>query len=132
MVKMRNLLALRTCSSAPKFTLKALHLKTALILIALSFPGIALGQGQIRDANTIVVSGTPVRPNGVDAPEPGTSAERDARRWMPNHLAGSSIECDLNGERAHDRWVGIIDKTVDRPTLNTLSSLGFGISDSDV
>ena len=67
----------------------------------------AMAQVKVRDADTIVVSGTPVRLNGVDAPEIGTRAGRDARRWMVNFLSGRSIECDLNGERTHDRWVGV-------------------------
>ena len=75
-----------------------------IVVILLTSPAIA--QGQIRDADTIV-SGTPVRLNGVDAPELRTRAGRDARRWMVNYLDGRSIECELNGERTHDRWVGI-------------------------
>lgn len=78
---------------------------TAIALILLISP--ANAQVQIRDADTIVVSGTPVRLNGVDAPELGTPAGRDARRWMVNYLSGRSIQCDLNGERTHDRWVGV-------------------------
>ena len=74
-------------------------------MVLLTSPAIA--QVQIRDADTIVVSGTPVRLNGVDAPELGTRAGRDARRWMVNYLNGRSIECELNGEQTHDRWVGI-------------------------
>lgn len=67
----------------------------------------AHAQVQVRDADTIVVSGTPVRLNGVDAPELGTQAGRDARRWMVNYLSGRAVECDLNGDRTHDRWVGV-------------------------
>lgn len=74
-------------------------------VVLLTSPAIA--PVQIRDADTIVVSGTPVRLNGVDAPELRTRAGRDARRWMVNYLDGRSIECELNGERTHDRWVGI-------------------------
>ena len=61
----------------------------------------------VRDADTIVVDGTPVRLNGVDAPELKTSAGKDARRWVVNHLRGKSITCELNGERTYDRWVGV-------------------------
>ena len=74
-------------------------------VVLLTSPAIA--PVRIRDADTIVVSGTPVRLNGVDAPELRTRAGRDARRWMVNYLDGRSIECELNGERTHDRWVGI-------------------------
>lgn len=61
----------------------------------------------VRDADTIVVDGTPVRLNGVDAPELKTSAGKDARRWVVNYLRGKSITCELNGERTYDRWVGV-------------------------
>ena len=61
----------------------------------------------IRDADTIVVDGTPVRLNGVDAPELKTRAGKSAKRWMVNYLAGKSVECQLNGERTYDRWVGV-------------------------
>ncbi|WP_299901895.1 thermonuclease family protein [uncultured Ruegeria sp.] len=62
---------------------------------------------QVRDADTIVVDGTPVRLNGVDAPELGTRSGQDAKRWMVNFLRGKDIECKLNGERTYDRWVGV-------------------------
>ncbi|GAA6159709.1 MULTISPECIES: thermonuclease family protein [unclassified Ruegeria] len=67
----------------------------------------AAGGLQVRDADTIVVDGTPVRLNGVDAPELGTRSGQDAKRWMVNYLRGKNIECSLNGERTHDRWVGV-------------------------
>lgn len=77
----------------------------AFALALLAIP--AQAQVHVRDADTIVVSGTPVRLNGVDAPELGTQAGRNARRWMVNHLSGRAVDCDLNGERTHDRWVGV-------------------------
>ncbi|WP_260026433.1 thermonuclease family protein [Ruegeria conchae] len=43
----------------------------------------------------------------MDAPELGTRSGQDAKRWMVNFLRGKNIECSLNGERTHDRWVGI-------------------------
>ncbi|MCG7574838.1 thermonuclease family protein [Phaeobacter sp. CNT1-3] len=48
-----------------------------------------------------------MRLNGVDAPELKTRAGREAKRWMEKYLRGKSIECDLNGDRTYDRWVGI-------------------------
>ncbi len=62
---------------------------------------------QVRDADTIVVNGTPIRLQGVDAPELGNAAGRDARRWMVMFLDGKNIECQLNGERTYDRYVGV-------------------------
>lgn len=76
---------------------------TALILAAPAYAG----GTYVRDADTIVVDGTPVRLNGVDAPELGTRSGQNAKRWMVNYLRGKSISCDLNGERTHDRWVGV-------------------------
>lgn len=78
-----------------------------IALTALLHPAPVAAQVQVRDGDTIVVAGTPVRLNGVDAPELGTRAGQDARRWMVNFLAGRGVNCRLNGERSHDRWVGL-------------------------
>lgn len=68
----------------------------------------AFAQGvQVRDADTIVVNGTPVRLQGVDAPELGNSSGPDAKRWMVNFVQGKTIECNLTGERTYDRYVGV-------------------------
>ena len=64
------------------------------------------GRAQVRDADTIVVAGVPVRFNGVDAPELGTRAGQDAKRWMVNAVRGQTVRCNLNGDRTHDRYVG--------------------------
>ena len=86
----------------------AMRLASALYLIvALLGPTMASAQVQVRDADTIEVSCTAVRLNGIDAPELGTRAGQDAKRWMINFLRGKSIECELNGHRTHDRWVGV-------------------------
>lgn len=77
------------------------------VLAALTASAVLASSVKVRDADTIVVEGTPVRLNGVDAPELGTSAGRDAKRWMVNFLRGKDVECELNGERTYDRYVGI-------------------------
>ncbi|KUJ77844.1 nuclease [Ruegeria profundi] len=77
------------------------------IAVALFATTAAAGGLQVRDADTIVVDGTPVRLNGVDAPELGTRSGQNAKRWMVNFLRGKNIECELNGERTYDRWVGV-------------------------
>ncbi|MEM6576875.1 MAG: thermonuclease family protein [Pseudomonadota bacterium] len=61
----------------------------------------------IRDVDTIVVGQTPVRLNGVDGPERNTAVGREARRWMIDHVGGKILSCVLNGDRSHDRLVGI-------------------------
>ncbi|WP_271950418.1 thermonuclease family protein [Ruegeria faecimaris] len=81
--------------------------KKLTIAAALFATTATAGGLQVRDADTIVVDGTPVRLNGVDAPELGTRSGQDAKRWMVNFLRGKNIECSLNGERTYDRWVGV-------------------------
>lgn len=61
---------------------------------------------KVRDVDTIVVAGTPVRLNGVDGPETSTRAGRDARSWMVRLIEGKMVTCHLNGDRTYDRWVG--------------------------
>lgn len=61
----------------------------------------------MRDADTIVVDGTPVRFQGVDAPELKTRAGKDAKRWTVNYLRGKKVTCDLTGERSYDRYIGV-------------------------
>jgi len=64
------------------------------------------GSAYVRDADTIVVAGTPVRLNGVDAPETSTLQGRNAKSFMERLLRGKRVVCDLNGKRTYDRWVG--------------------------
>ncbi|WP_282171188.1 thermonuclease family protein [Ruegeria atlantica] len=80
------------------------RLTTALALVATTATAAGV---QVRDADTIVVDCTPVRLQGVDAPELETAAGRDARRWMFNYLRGKAVECQLTGERTYDRYVGV-------------------------
>jgi len=67
----------------------------------------AFAQVKVRDADTIVFKGTPIRLNGVDAPELGTRSGETAKRWLINFLREKQIDCDLNGVRTYDRWIGI-------------------------
>lgn len=71
------------------------------------------GSAKVRDADTIVVSGTPVRLNGIDAPENSTLAGRDATNFMRRLLRGETVVCSLNGEKTYDRWVGVCYIDVD-------------------
>jgi micrococcal nuclease len=61
----------------------------------------------VRDGDTIVVGSMPIRLNGLAAPEwdePGGDAAMDA---MIKLVAGRTLRCELNGERTHDRCVGV-------------------------
>jgi len=64
------------------------------------------GTAYVRDADTVVVAGTPVRLNGVDAPELSNRYGRTAKAFMERLLRGEQVFCDLNGDRTYDRWVG--------------------------
>lgn len=61
----------------------------------------------VRDVDTLVVAGTPVRLNGVDGPETSTRVGREARSFMSRLVRGQTVTCQLNGDRTYDRWVGI-------------------------
>ncbi|WP_375264057.1 thermonuclease family protein [Palleronia sp.] len=61
----------------------------------------------VRDVDTVVVSGTPVRLNGVDGPETSTRLGREARTFMTRLVRGETVTCQLNGARTYDRWVGV-------------------------
>jgi len=71
------------------------------------------GTAYVRDADTVVVAGTPVRLNGVDAPETSTLPGRDAKAFMERLLKGKRVVCELNGKRTYDRWVGTCFINVD-------------------
>ncbi len=61
----------------------------------------------VRDVDTIVVAGVPVRLNGLDGPETSTRIGREARTFMTRLVRGEIVTCQLNGERTYDRWVGV-------------------------
>ncbi|WP_083805803.1 thermonuclease family protein [Roseobacter sp. SK209-2-6] len=82
--------------------------KSFLFVVFFSLSSSAWASGiKVRDADTIVVSGTPVRLQGVDAPELNTRAGKEARRWMVNYLSDRNVECSLSGERSYDRYIGV-------------------------
>ena len=83
-------------------------------LVALCVAGAASAQQavvgkvtKVRAADTVVVNGVPIRLNGVDAPEHGTSAGNAATAAMKRYVRGKTLRCELNGDRTHDRWVGV-------------------------
>ncbi|WP_349538330.1 thermonuclease family protein [Sagittula sp. NFXS13] len=84
--------------------MKKLNYAAALLMLASMANAASL---HVRDADTIVVDGTPVRLNGVDAPELRTAAGKNAKRWVVNYLRGREVSCELNGERSYDRWIGV-------------------------
>jgi endonuclease YncB( thermonuclease family) len=68
--------------------------------------GEVTGRAGVRDGDTIVVSGVPVRLRGLHCPELGTAAGDRARQEMARLIGGSPVSCVLTGERTYDRHVG--------------------------
>lgn len=83
-----------------------------LLLALIATPALAdrILEGRVtvvRDVDTIVVAGTPVRLNGLDGPEVSNRAGQEARAFMTRLVRGRTVTCQLNGERTYDRWVGV-------------------------
>ena len=77
--------------------------KLVIILGLLSSPAFAdrVIEGRVtvvRDVDTIVVSGTPVRLNGLDGPENSIRVGREARAFMTRLVRGETVTCRLNGD----------------------------------
>lgn len=61
----------------------------------------------VRDGDTLVIAGQPVRLNGLHAPEMREPGGHAARQWMVDATAGKIVTCHLDGSRTHDRAVGV-------------------------
>lgn len=92
-----------------KIILQNICLAFALVLAVIATPSAArdiTGTARVRDADTVVVAGTPVRLNGIDAPETSNRYGRAAKAFMERMLLGQTVACTLNGDKTYDRWVG--------------------------
>jgi micrococcal nuclease len=61
----------------------------------------------VWDGDTIVVGSMPIRLNGLAAPEGDEPGGAAAAHAMLDLVDGRELRCELNGERTHDRCVGI-------------------------
>lgn len=64
------------------------------------------GPVRVRDGDTIVVGGTPVRLAGLHCPELREQGGRAAADAMRSLVAGGAVRCAVTGARSHDRRVG--------------------------
>ena len=62
---------------------------------------------KVRDGDTIEVGNIPIRLNGVSAPEMNEPLGSQSKAFMVDAVMGKRVRCELNGEKTHDRWVGI-------------------------
>ena len=62
---------------------------------------------RVRDRDTIIVGPIPIRLNGVAAPERQDALGKEATAFMRKLASGKTVRCRLNGQRTHDRFVGI-------------------------
>jgi endonuclease YncB( thermonuclease family) len=61
----------------------------------------------VRDGDTIVVGDMPIRLNGLAAPEDDEPGGDAATQAMVELVLARTLRCELDGERTHDRCVGI-------------------------
>jgi endonuclease YncB( thermonuclease family) len=61
----------------------------------------------VRDADTIEVSGVPIRLNGISAPELNTREGQNGKTFLKQLVLNEKVVCRLNGDRTHDRKVGV-------------------------
>ena len=62
---------------------------------------------KVRDGNTIEVGKVPIRLNGVSALEMSELLGPQSRAFMTDLIMSMRVRCELNGEKTHDRFVGI-------------------------
>ncbi|WP_425405865.1 thermonuclease family protein [Hwanghaeella sp.] len=76
-------------------------------LLPVSDSSIAGTVTHVRDGDTIEVEGVPIRLNGLSAPERGEPFGKASSDFMRALVLGKAVRCELNGERTHDRLVGV-------------------------
>jgi endonuclease YncB( thermonuclease family) len=61
----------------------------------------------VRDGDTIEVGGLPIRLQGPAAPEGDEPRGTEATEAIKQVVLGRELRCEFDGERTHDRCVGI-------------------------
>jgi endonuclease YncB( thermonuclease family) len=61
----------------------------------------------VRDGDTIEVGSMPIRLNGLAAPEGDEPGGAEATQVMLELVQGRTLRCELDGDRTHDRCVGV-------------------------
>jgi micrococcal nuclease len=109
-----------------------LAMSRVLVLLAAIVPTLASAEtlighaDHVRDGDTLVVSGVPIRLQGLAAPELGQTWGRASRDAMQRIVAGERLLCGLNGERSYDRSIGVCRLDDGRDIAAILVSEGIG------
>lgn len=61
---------------------------------------------RVRDGDTIVVEGVPIRFGSLDCAEMDSAQGRRARTAMLQLVANRDLSCHLTGRKSYDRWIG--------------------------
>lgn len=61
----------------------------------------------VRDGDTIEVNNTPIRLDGISAPEIFEPLVNRSKSYMTELVMGKQVRCELNGKKTYDRWVGV-------------------------
>jgi micrococcal nuclease len=62
---------------------------------------------KVRDGDTIEVGNIPIRRKGVSAPELNETVGKASKAFLVELVYGKRVRCELNGDKTHDRFVGI-------------------------
>jgi hypothetical protein len=79
----------------------------------------------VRDGDTIVVSGIPIRFAKLDCAELGTVAGERAKRRMIELASSENVQCYLTGRRSYDRMIGECSLEDGRDLSRTMISEGY-------
>lgn len=60
----------------------------------------------VRDGDTIEISGTAIRLQGIAAPALSESYGENTKHAMQELVRGQQVYCELTGEKSYDRWIG--------------------------
>ncbi len=107
-------------------------MRTFLIILAACLPAIAstetlMGRADhVRDGDTVVVSGVPIRLQGLAAQELREKWGKASRNAMQRIVAGQRLRCELTVERSHDRKIERCYLDDGSDTAAVLVSQGLG------
>lgn len=80
----------------------------------------------VYDGDTFLVAGVKIRLNGLHAPEMDEAGGAQARAFMRSAYEGRILTCVLNGDRSHDRWIGVCYGPGGEDVSAALVSAGLG------